>query len=401
MSTKNHRSQPDSGVLVVQRGARHRYMIPRLLHESGKLAALYTDSSQHSLFGKMASCLMKIGLGHARIKALAARTIEGIPPNKVHSFDLISNHPNSDGLAQKYKEAGLKNSSIVYSMCGEEFSFLCWAKEQGCTIVVDVFVHPGTERIVEEENVNYLGEARNPNELIEAEEAHFIRIFKLADILLCPSGWVAEGVQQYAPECADKIRLLPYGSSLHLASGINKEPVVGRILFAGRDPLRKGLHYLADAARICREQGLEIEVRVAGITQEEISWMENRDELHCVGTLPMKQMKSEFRQADVFVLPSLSEGQAGVLLEAMASGCPVIATRESGVDFEPECGVEIPARNAEALADAISSVVRDRSRRNKLAEGALRQASGFSVEAWKSRLTSVIEEVEEGRDGNS
>ena len=150
---------------------------------------------------------------------------------------------------------------------------------------------------------------------------------------------------------------------------------------------------MARAARLLKDRGVNVDVRLAGVTAQSIEWMDDHDALNCLGTLPMDKMHKEFESADVFVLPSLSEGQAGVLLEAMASGCPVIASAESGVDFEPGCGITIPLADAEALADAIEEVVTNREKRDSLAAGALRQAEDFCVERWKSRLMEVMQEA--------
>jgi glycosyltransferase involved in cell wall biosynthesis len=177
------------------------------------------------------------------------------------------------------------------------------------------------------------------------------------------------------------------------AAEINLKPDPGRILFAGRDALRKGLPYLADAARQIRERGYAIDVRVAGIEADQLSWMPHAEELNCLGKLPMDRMKDEYRQADVFVLPSLSEGQAGVLLEAMACGCPLIATRESGVDFADGCGITVPTRDSVALADEICALIADRGRRNALAEGALRQSGEYTMDEWKRRLVKTMKDV--------
>jgi glycosyltransferase involved in cell wall biosynthesis len=158
--------------------------------------------------------------------------------------------------------------------------------------------------------------------------------------------------------------------------------------------LRKGLHYLAEAASLARGEIANLDVHVAGVAANDVDWIEHKSELNCLGTIPMGQMHKEFSQADVLVLPSLSEGQAGVVLEAMACGCPVIATRESGIDFKPGCGITVPARNAGALAEAICDVVGDREKRQRLAEGALRQSADYTMDAWKQRLVNAVEEVE-------
>lgn len=380
-------------ILVCQRGARHRYAIPRLFEEAGMLAALYTDSSVHSLFGKAAQRLDDMGMKLPLLSALASRNPNEIPVNKIYSFDNLIFPNRSNRLSKSYKKAGLQHADVVYSMCGEEFEFLQYATEQGVKLIIDIFVHPGTERIVAKESLRHLGNSRVSAAWIEDVEAHFRRSFELADIILCPSNWVAEGVREYSPEHIGKIRVAPYGSSLQIRDSINGNPVSGSVLFAGREPLRKGLHYLADAAQIIRARGFNIDVRVAGVLASELEWVNNRDELNCLGNVPMDRMYREFEQAEVFVLPSLSEGQAGVILEAMACGCPVIATRESGVDFKDGCGITVPVHNTDALAEAIIRIINDRAERNTLARGALGQAADFSAEAWRARLVQVVAEV--------
>jgi glycosyltransferase involved in cell wall biosynthesis len=362
------------------------------------LAALYTDTNALSRVGKLARMLDSRGLAPPKIRALSARIPEGVPPEKIRSFDrlLYASLPGMRAvtdLSSAYLRSGVQGADVVYSMYGEEFRFLKWAKTQGCRIAVDVFIHPDTFRIMEKEAASHSGQRNLPKGMVQDQWEHSRRTFALADMLLCPSEWVASGVRELFPEYAGKIHLLPYGSSVAHATSINPNPQPGRILFAGRDVFRKGLHYLAEAAAIVRSEGIELDVRVAGIDAEQLSWMPDVDALNCIGILPMDKMQVEFQDADVFVLPSLSEGQAGVLLEAMASGCPVIATRESGVDFKPGCGVAVPARDAYALARAIVEVVSDREKRTALAEGALRQSMDYSMGAWKNRLVNAMREL--------
>ncbi len=381
-------------ILVCQRGARHRYAIPRLLEDASALAALYTDSCAYSRLGRIATGLRKLNIRHSSIGALASRIPREIPKNKIFSADRpLLRLPFQQGIEVDYQRWGLQGACVVYSMYGEDLDCLEWAKAQGAKIIIDVFVHPDTNRIVSMEESKIHGISQSNSIATENEPSR--RAFELADLLLCPSQWVADGTRECFPTCQKKIRLIPYGSSLPLQNSINPSPIDGRILFAGRDPLRKGLHYLADAAKRVREAGFEIDVRAAGIQQNEIGWMANGGEINCLGTLPMDQMRAEFRQAEIFVLPSLSEGQAGVVLEAMASGCAVIATRESGIDFESGCGITVPVRDAAALAEALIGVLKSRDQRNTLAEGALRQAALFSMDAWKSRLVQIVNEVSE------
>jgi glycosyltransferase involved in cell wall biosynthesis len=390
-------TQSPKKVLVCQRGARHRYAIPRLFEESGMLSALYTDSSAYSPLGRIAGLLGRVGIGPDKLRALASRVPGGIPASKIYSTDqLLFSWSRSDllerELSARFKHWGLQDSDVVYSMYGEEFEFVEWACGQGKKLIVDIFIHPSTDRIMAVEHERVFGTSDYDRTFADNLDRHSRRLFELADIILCPSEWVREGVLELAPEAEPNVRTVPYGSSLNVEKTINEQPEPGRILFAGRDPFRKGLHHLAAAAHMMKNSGQNITVWAAGVSEKEIGWMELQG-IKCLGMLPTDAMKREFRAADVFVLPSLSEGQAGVVLEAMACGCPVIATRESGIDFMPGCGITVPPCNPDALAHSIGRVVSDRGLRQQLAHGALRQAKQFSMQAWKERLVDVVESL--------
>jgi glycosyltransferase involved in cell wall biosynthesis len=74
------------------------------------------------------------------------------------------------------------------------------------------------------------------------------------------------------------------------------------------------------------------------------------------GTLPPPEVAKIYRESDLLAFPSVSEGLAEVVLEAMATGLPVVATDLSGANDCVENGKEgiiVPARDVEAMADAI------------------------------------------------
>jgi glycosyltransferase involved in cell wall biosynthesis len=97
-----------------------------------------------------------------------------------------------------------------------------------------------------------------------------------------------------------------------------------------------------------------------------------------------------YRACDVLVLPSFEEGLARVLLEAAASGLPLIATPNTGVeDFftpsDPE-GWLIPVNDVGALCDALVAAKRDRERSQALGRRAFERAQGFSWDAYGERV---------------
>jgi glycosyltransferase involved in cell wall biosynthesis len=77
------------------------------------------------------------------------------------------------------------------------------------------------------------------------------------------------------------------------------------------------------------------------------------------------------RAADVFALPSLHEGFGLVLVEALASGTPVVASRVGPVPeivIDGETGVLVPPKSPADLANAIASLLHDSDRRRSMAE---------------------------------
>jgi glycosyltransferase involved in cell wall biosynthesis len=359
------------------------------------LAALYTDSCRYSVAGRGASLLRRLFPWiPAEVKRLHERLIPEIPKAKIFTTDRATlaqlSGCKSASLAPTFINWGTQGADVVYSMYGEDLDFLQYAKSRGLKVVADIFTHPLTNRTWREEAERFPEAGYRFHPEVEARQnRHSLRLFELADILLCPSSWVANGCREMAPEYTNKIQICSYGNSIQLDSApVSRVP--GRMLFVGRDALGKGLHYLAQASSIVRRTLPETEFRIAGLRARDCSWVPQGQNLNFVGAVPMALMNKEFLSASVFVLPSLTEGQAGVILEAMAHGCPVIATRESGVDLSPDAGLIVPARDPQALAEAIIDVLANPELHARLCAGALRQAKNYSLEAWKQRLINVV-----------
>jgi glycosyltransferase involved in cell wall biosynthesis len=89
-------------------------------------------------------------------------------------------------------------------------------------------------------------------------------------------------------------------------------------------------------------------------------------------------------RADVFALPSLWEGFGRVLVEAMACGVPVIATRCPSGPEEIVCdgasGLLVPPGDADALADAVLRVLTRPDLAHRLAQAGRRRAEDFRAE---------------------
>lgn len=386
-------------VIVCQRGARHRYAVPRILEEGGILEALYTDSCEKSILGRLTNFLpFKWGA----LGRLAGRKVTGISEKRFKASDRIA-FQTLMGRQLDFSEDcirwGLRDADWVYSMFGSELGFLRHAKSSGLKIAVDVIINPLCYRIVANE-VSRVGPwgrgSHSTGEQQNIMEGYMREVFSLSDSLLCPCKSVVDGLCEFMPSVAGRAVVLPYGSSLSLVESPSS-PVPGRVLFVGTDPVRKGMHYFAEAAALVRQELPNSEFVVAGMSSDDVIGMPFAEELTFLGRLPMNLIHEEFARAQVFCLPSLAEGQAGVVLEALAAGCPVVATREAGVDLcHGYNGMLVSSRDANGLGNCLRQVIQDVELRERLVKNGRNLASEvYSEQAWKWRLLEFFRSAAE------
>lgn len=173
------------------------------------------------------------------------------------------------------------------------------------------------------------------------------------------------------------------------------------MIFVGRLSRVKGLEYLLRAIRTLLEKTLVRVVLVGdgpqrGYLEALSKHLGLGDALHFAGaqTNPFRFLS----RATVFVLPSLSEGMPNVLLEAMACGCPVIATDIGGgivreVLEDGECGRIVPAAEAAVLAEAILALIESPEAREQLAARGARRVQDFGLPRVLSAYEALLTEA--------
>lgn len=137
---------------------------------------------------------------------------------------------------------------------------------------------------------------------------------------------------------------------------------VGIMLFVGKFRRVKGIHYLLQALHILDEQGtLDFDTVLLGSGPEEQGYREvtqtwglNRRVIFA-GNRGHEEIASWMGAADLFCLPSLKEGMPNVVLEALASGLPVVASRVGAIPdlVKEHSGILVPPADSEALAKAL------------------------------------------------
>ena len=404
MPDKANERAEDPRFLVVQYGARHNYAIPAAFERAGALAGVYTDLT--SIEGVGAN-IARFWRGRGRLAdALSRRTP---PPNISTKFCssgaiymagefLRSSLPGSPAkelatriskyLAERRMVSrGTAGATHVYTMLGEGGQFVRRAKEEGLGVVGDVYIALSADRIVAEEARNFPDWTNDRlRELhVEDEKERNSVLLTLSDLLVCPSDFVCDDLVAHYGVDARRTIVLPYAVSPRWQSLVTA-PEPGRVLFAGSATIRKGIHYLADAA--AKLKGT-CQFRVAGAVSSVISEHPGAANLKFLGHLGMAKLAHEFAKADVFVLPSLAEGSASVTAEALGAGVPVVTTKAAGsIVRDGLDGIIVPERDFEALAEAIRSIVQDRERRASMSQSARVRANAFT---WDSFAHKIIE----------
>ncbi|GAB4170645.1 MAG: hypothetical protein OHK0024_06670 [Thalassobaculales bacterium] len=213
-----------------------------------------------------------------------------------------------------------------------------------------------------------------------------------ADLILVPSAYVrdtllAEGVP------AAKLRLVPYGVAVDRFRPVARPGGGGplRALFLGQIGLRKGVPDLLAAMRLLAP-GL-VALTLAGPVI-------GRGLARHAGLftyrppVPHAAVDRLFAEADVFVLPSLHEGSAMVILEAMASGLPIVTTANAGSPVSD--GVEgfiVPVGDAEALAGRLALLAGDPALRARMGAAARATAERHDWPRYRAAIAAVLAEA--------
>jgi glycosyltransferase involved in cell wall biosynthesis len=155
--------------------------------------------------------------------------------------------------------------------------------------------------------------------------------------------------------------------------------------------LRKGLPYLAEAARQLQAADAAFEIRVAGGASDAVRARPECAGLRFLGHLGPERMEEEFRAADLFCLPSLAEGMASVTIEALAHGLPCVVTRAAGSPVRHGVeGLIVPERDGAALAEALITIASNRPLRDRMSAAALRRAGEHRPEVVGDMLYSAL-----------
>ncbi len=236
--------------------------------------------------------------------------------------------------------------------------------------------------------------------------------------IITPSAAMREMIRNYYPDLPlDKFCVIPHGFGADPFTGNGSLPELPagvseilrasagmRLLYVSHAAPYKGIGILLEAARHLRDEAFPC---ATWLTVAQEDWPEGvpryrafieqhglGDRVKLLGRIPHAAVARVYRAADLFVYPSLCESFGFPLVEAMASGLPIIA---ADLPLNQEmCGdaaVYYPAHDAAALAREIVSLAGDEARRGGLAAAGQARAQRFSWDAHVDAVMAVVRQV--------
>lgn len=234
----------------------------------------------------------------------------------------------------------------------------------------------------------------DPRDIVREE-----KIYAVADLITVPSSFAARSfVEMGVP--AEKLRTIPYGVRLESFRRVAEPPKdCFEVLFAGSVGLRKGVPYLLQAFARLRHPNKRL--RVAGAVQAEMrEVLKNlpQENVEFLGSVPQQKLVELMSTSHVMVLPSIEEGLALVQGQALACGCPVIASTQTGGEdlFNDQVeGFIVPLRDVDAITSRMQQLADDPALQQRMSEAALdrvRFLGGWKDygDRWETLLRQLI-----------
>jgi glycosyltransferase involved in cell wall biosynthesis len=215
---------------------------------------------------------------------------------------------------------------------------------------------------------------------------------ELADTIVVASDFVRQSLPVWAKE---KIIIQsPFGTPLSTNQFVLEDKSSNkklRILFVGSMTQRKGLSDLFDAMQFVDKE--EVELVVLGSLAAPLAFYKDQVEFNYEPTRSHDKVLDLMRSCDIFCLPSIVEGRALVIQEAMSQGLPIIITANTGAEdlvIDSETGFLVPIRDPKAIADKINWFV---ANRNKIFQMGTKAKDLSDTYSWDKYAATICNEL--------
>lgn len=399
--------------LLAHPGTQYSHQLARQLFRLGYLHEFWTGlaMASDSFSGKVAQSLLPPSVK----RKLANRTLSGLPSRYVRTMPTLElkalnktrkgNGANAifyernKTFQEQIPTSSLRAASLVIGFDTSSWVLAERVDKLGKPFVLDqTIAHPQ----VNQETARRLAKLfPDWNTTLEDKPGHLLacesKEHQLATKVIAASSYTRQSLVEngVAPE---KIVVNPYGVDLDSfcppAQPRRRQPL--RFLFVGSISARKGVPLLIKA---WEELGLKrAELWLVGpISPKERSLIPDLPGLRVKGKYPLEELPEVLKQCDVLVFPSYCEGFALVLLEALATGLPIITTEATAGPDLITHGVEgllIPSGDQQGLCDSMKFFVQNESKLDQMSTAARRTAERFSWDSYGDRWRSILSGID-------
>lgn len=405
-------------IAVAQIGARMHYAVPRIFSEAGLLETLFTDlCATHGLWRFLDHVPSKIL--PAPIRRIVARKPRGVEIDKVVSFNSLGlsygwrlkrcrdpfqkasvNIWVGEEFARRILTHGLGKADTIYAFNSAGRALLKFARQHGIRTILEQTIAPVSIQLdlLQDEQKRWPGwEVDNLSSLqpyadLEAAE------WALSDLIVCGSAFVREGIEKINGP-VERSFVVPYGVEIpesdneenRTTSRIADRPL--RVLTVGTVCLRKGSPYIGEVAT--KLKGVA-EFRIVGpVELTEFGRNHLSRSVQLIGAIPRAEIARHYKWADVFLLPSICEGSATVLYEALAFGLPIITTANSGGPIKNGIdGLIVPAKDVDAICAAIERIISKPDLMDTMSRASYAKREEICHSAYATRLLRAVQSLE-------
>jgi colanic acid/amylovoran biosynthesis glycosyltransferase len=252
--------------------------------------------------------------------------------------------------------------------------------------------------------ITYSFTIHGPTEFYEPKVWRIDEKVRRALFVNCISHFCRSQVMLFAPlECWDKLKVVHCGVDLDAFDVKRHEGRGTRLLFVGRLAAMKGLPILLEV--LARLEGVTLDIAGDGpdrrLLENKARALNIDSRVKFLGQQSQEQVRMLLKQADLFVMSSFAEGVPVVLMEAMAAGLPVVATRIAGIPelvHDGHNGLLVAPGDVNEMASAIDWLLGSAELRNRFAIAArLKIEREFNIQTESRWLATIVSSAMAGR----
>ena len=383
--------------IVVHAGARDWYRLAISLYENDKLAYLVTDDI---IFRKKYRDLFPRHMIKISWMALFFKFLEKVISSKM-GFNIYKDY----WLGRKAGKLSNKKKLPIFSCCRYAMTAFDISKihpkilfqyhpQSGCVKEIlqdEIDKNPTAKKTILEETEFRYTKKQLDNSVLEVQ---------LSDFAVGASSFTLKTLvkQGMAENC---VHLAPYGVNIEDFKPKKefKRNEKMRFLFVGSFSQRKGISYLLQAFKELEDAGENVSLTMAGRGIMDYELVKSY-KLKCLEThinLPIEKLVELMHESDVFVFPSICEGFGLVLVQAMATGLPLITTyNTSGPDFieEGKDGFLIEAQDVEAIKNKVKYFLQNPEEVKRMGQNAIIKSKDFTWDKFSSEIIKSVEKAE-------